>query len=155
MSCNKNKSESDLLNKINPVGYYGEKIKLMNVSSLEKLFSSPTDYLNQSVLVNGEITEVCPMRGCWINVRDRNSDEEIRIKVTDGKIVFPLSAVGFSVKVQGVFSRINFTKKQAVQWKVHLAEEKGEILNPDSVEIKKSDLIEYRINGLGAQIYSL
>ncbi len=95
------------------------------------------------------------MRGCWINVKDNNSDLQIRVKVTDGKIVFPLSAVGSLVKVQGVFSKLEFSKEQAVQWKVHLAEEKGELLNPDSVKLVEADLIEYRINGIGAHIFSI
>ena len=153
--CNKNISENDLLNKKVPFGYYGDKIELKQELGLEKLFDSPDKFLNEEVLISGNITEVCPMRGCWINVKDNNSDLQIRVKVTDGKIVFPLSAVGSSVKVQGVFSKLEFSKEQAVQWKVHLAEEKGELLNPDSVKLVEADLIEYRINGIGAHIFSI
>ena len=153
--CNKNISENDLLNKKVPFGYYGGKIELKQELGLEKLFHSPDKFLNEEVLISGNITEVCPMRGCWINVKDNNSDLQIRVKVTDGKIVFPLSAVGSSVKVQGVFSILEFSKEQAIQWKVHLAEEKGEFLNPDSVKLVEADLIEYRINGIGAHIFSI
>ena len=32
----------------------------------------PNNYLGKNVLVSGEITEVCPMRGCWIDVKDIN-----------------------------------------------------------------------------------
>ena len=117
------------------------------------LINSPNKYLGEDVLVTGEIMEVCPMRGCWINVKDPNSDSNIRVKVTDGQIVFPLSSKGRSVNIQGEFSQLNFTEDQAIKWKVHLAEEKGTTLNPDDIIINQSDLVEYRIIGKGAKIY--
>ena len=70
-------------------------------------------------------------------------------------IVFPLSSVGNKVFVEGEFSKLIFSEDQAKQWKIHLAEEKGQILDPDSVIIKDSDLVEYRIIGKGAEIYPL
>ena len=70
--CNKNISENDLLNKKVPLGYYGDKINLKQELGLEKLFHSPDKFLNEEVLISGNITEVCPMRGCWINVKDNN-----------------------------------------------------------------------------------
>ena len=43
----------------------------------------------------GKILEVCPMRGCWINIGiPKNPQNYIRVKVTDGEIVFPLSSKG-------------------------------------------------------------
>ena len=76
------------------------------------------------------------------------------VKVTDGEIVFPLSAKGKYVDVLGTFTKINFTEEQAKKWKIHLAEEQGIHLIPDEVEITAEDLVEYRINGKGANIYT-
>ena len=154
-SCSSKNSESDLLNKENPIGYYGQKINLTELFNLKELFEYPNKYLGKEVMISGEILEVCPMRGCWINVKDKDNNLQIRVKVIDGKIVFPTSAIGHHVNVQGTFSKLDFTKEQAIKWRVHLAEEKGEILNPDSIKIIDSDLVEYRINGIGAYIYSL
>ena len=39
-----------------------------------------------------------------------------------------------------------------MQWKIHLAEEKGIELTSEDIELDASDLVEYRIKGLGAQI---
>ena len=94
------------------------------------------------------------MRGCWIDIKDPESESNIRVKVTDGEIVFPLSAKGKYVDVQGTFTKINFTEEQAKKWKIHLAEEQGIHLIPDEVEITAKDLVEYRINGKGANIYT-
>jgi hypothetical protein len=153
-SCNKNESEADLLYKVNADGDYGQRITLKIKNEISKLLEAPKVYLGQDVLISGEITEVCPMRGCWINVKDLNTNSNIRVKVTDGKIVFPLSAKGKHVDVQGEFSKLEFTKKQARDWKIHLAEEQGIKLKPKDIEITPEDLVEYRIKGVGANIYT-
>ena len=147
-------SESDLLNKTNPDGNYGNEITLIVNYPIGKLLDSPQTYLGEEVLVSGEITEVCPMRGCWINVKAPETGSNIRVKVTDGKIVFPLSAKGKYVDIQGEFAKLEFTETQARNWKMHLAEEQGITLNPEDINITPEDLVEYRINGTGATIYT-
>ena len=148
-------SEKELLNKKNPIGNYGQIISLEEITDLDILLKTPETFINEEILISGEIIDVCPMRGCWIDVKKLNSDSKIRIKVTDGKIVFPLSSKGKHVNVQGIVKKLELTEQQALNWKIHLAEEKGEILSPDSVIIKKTDLIEYRINGHAAVIYPI
>ncbi len=86
-------------------------------------------------------------------VEDKSSDLSIRVKVTDGEIVFPLSAKDLTVDIQGVFSKLEFSREQAVNWKIHLAEEKGIELASEDVEIIPSDLYEYRIIGKAAKIF--
>ena len=154
IGCNKEISEYDLLHKSDPLGSYGETISLTDVEKIGYLVDNSEKYLNSNVLISGKILEVCPMRGCWINVKDMDSDIDIRVKVTDGEIVFPLSSKGQQVDVQGIFSKLEFSKEQAIKWKVHLAEEKGIKLAPEDVEINPSDLYEYRIIGKAAKIYN-
>ena len=152
--CSQKIDEYDLLNKSNPDGLYGNAITMIDKNKIDNLLNSPNDFLEKTVFVTGEITEVCPMRGCWIDIRDPETKSNIRVKVTDGEIVFPLSSKGKMVDVQGKFTKLTFTKEQAKNWKIHLAEEQGVQLNPDDIEITEDDLIEYRINGVGADIYT-
>jgi len=152
--CNDSQSESDLLHKKNPDGNYGSEIYLREYNLITELFDTPEIYLGDEVLISGEIIEVCPMRGCWINIKETNSDLHIRVKVTDGEIVFPLTSKGKYADVQGKFSKLEFTEEQARQWKIHLAEEKGIHLDSKDIIINPSDLVEYRIIGEGANIYS-
>lgn len=154
IGCNKEISEHDLLHKSDPLGSYGGTISLIDVKRIGYLIDNSEKYLNSNVLISGKILEVCPMRGCWINVKDMDSDIDIRVKVTDGEIVFPLSSKGLQVDVQGIFSKLEFSKEQAIKWKVHLAEEKGIKLAPEDVEINPSDLYEYRIIGKAAKIFN-
>ena len=108
--CTKVESEENLLNKKNPFGSYGALKKESKVITFQELFELPQNYIGKEVALKGMITEVCPMRGCWINVKDEASDLQLRVKVTDGEIVFPLSGVGNKVFVEGEFSKLIFSE---------------------------------------------
>ena len=154
ISCTSTPSEQDLLNKPNPDGYYGKEIELTGKQLIHEIITNENNYLNKDVFISGEILEVCPMRGCWIKIKDKSSDYNLRVKVTDGEIVFPLSSKGKYADIQGIFTKLEFSEEQARKWKIHLAEEKGIKLDFDEVTIDQSDLFEYRIIGHGAKIYS-
>jgi len=94
------------------------------------------------------------MKGCWIEIKDSDSEQIIRVKVQDDVIIFPQDSKEKKVIVNGVFTKIEFTEDQAIKWKIHLAEEKGLKLEESDVTLDSSDLIEYRIKGLGAKIIS-
>ncbi len=131
---------------------FGIEISDNVISPMTELFNNADSYLDKNVVIQGEIIDVCPMRGCWIEVKDFDSEKSIRVKVKDGEIVFPEDSKNKQVLVEGIFSKIDFTEEQAIQWKIHLAEEKGIELTSEDIELDASDLVEYRIKGLGAQI---
>ena len=133
----------------------GIEISNTNISPITELLKNPSDYLGNNVTISGTIVDVCPMMGCWIEVKDFTSEEVIRVKVKDGDIIFPKESKNKEVLVEGVFSKLDFTKEQAIQWKIHLAEEKGVQLFSEDVTLDVSDLVEYRIRGLGAQITTI
>ncbi len=152
LCCKKEPTELDLLNKKNPEGIYGEKFSHQSSYSISEILNSSNNYLNKDVIVSGKIAEVCPMRGCWIELIDNDNALSLRAKVTDGEIVFPLSAKERSVIVKGVFTKLDLSKEQALNWKIHLAEEQGISLDPDSVVLNPEDYYEYRVNCTGAII---
>ena len=133
----------------------GIEISNTDVSSITELLNNPSGYLGNNVTINGTIVDVCPMMGCWIEVKDFTSEEVIRVKVKDGDIIFPKESKNKEVLVEGVFSKLDFTEEQAIQWKIHLAEEKGIQLSSEDITLDASDLVEYRVQGLGAQITTI
>jgi hypothetical protein len=133
---------------------FGIEISNTVISPMKELFNNADGYLDKNVLIQGEIVDVCPMRGCWIEVKDFDSEKSIRVKVKDGEIVFPEDSKNKQVLVEGIFSKLIFTEEQAIKWKIHLAEEKGINLKEEDIKLDASDLVEYRIKGLGAQITS-
>ncbi|MEL0337082.1 MAG: DUF4920 domain-containing protein, partial [bacterium] len=111
-SCNSNDSEQKLLNKTNPSGLYGNMSKTDNLYGVDELIQNKDDYINSIVKVTGLIEEVCPMRGCWLQVSSEDDkSKKIRFKVKDGDIVFPLSSKGRKVVAEGQFSVLSLNTK--------------------------------------------
>ena len=152
-SCDSKNLEQKLLNKSKPSGLYGNMSKTQTVYSVDKLIYNKNDYMNSIVKVEGVIEEVCPMRGCWLQVVGESDYNKIRIKVKDGDIVFPLSSKGRKVVAEGQFSVLKLNEKQAKNWKKHLAAEKGIKIDTASVVLTDSDYFEYRLNTNGAEIF--
>ncbi len=128
--------------------------KIQKVYGVDKLIDNKNDYMNSIVKVEGVIEEVCPMRGCWLQVGgEDNNNKKIRFKVKDGDIVFPLSSKGRKVVAEGQFSVLTLNEKQAKNWKKHLAAEKGIKIDTASIVLTDSDYFEYRLNTNGAEIF--
>lgn len=138
--------EQAALHRADPAGIYGTAPRGTAVPVAQLLASAPT-LEGKRVAVTGTISEVCPMRGCWINLAE--GDKSMRVKVTDGQIVFPLSAQGHTATVHGVLQRIDMSVEEARTFKAHLAEEKGEPFDPASVT---EPMVLWELQGEGAQI---
>ena len=143
-SCNQNYNQS--------ISLYGDDFNYDSIQSIPSLIDNANQFLDKQIVTEGKIVDVCPMKGCWIEIKDSDSDQIIRVKVQDDVIIFPQDSKEKKVIVNGVFTKIEFTEDQAIKWKIHLAEEKGLKLEESDVTLDSSDLIEYRIKGLGAKI---
>ena len=132
-----------------------EKFNSSSAIEISQLINNSETYSNKDIVISGEIVDVCPMKGCWIEVKDFNSNHSVRVKVKDDVIVFPENSKGNHVIASGTFTKIEFSEEKAIQWKMHLAEEKGIILSRENIRLQPSDLVEYRLNGIGAEIINL
>ena len=161
LGCTKNESDQEMtleqskqaekmaIEKENPVGTYGKGISLSEQTLWSKIMEAPEKYEGKQVLLSGTIIEVCPMRGCWVNLSGDKEFETIKIKVKDGEIVFPLSAKGNEALVEGIVEKLELTQKQAINYLAHQAEEKGAEFDSTSVT---GPLTIWRLKGLGAEI---
>jgi RecJ-like exonuclease len=107
----------------------GKGVEIATATPVKALLSDPEKYLGKEVRVEGEITKVCQMQGCWILLKDASSDDPIMVKVNDGEIVFPKDGVG---------------KKVVVQGKLEKAE--------DEAQEEAGSKSPYRIKGSGAEV---
>ncbi|PLX85395.1 MAG: hypothetical protein C0617_04830 [Desulfuromonas sp.] len=128
---------------------YGKGITLTETSKVSEILEHPEAFIGKTVKVRGTVVEVCPKRGCWIELASDRPFEKIQVKVTDGEIVFPMEARGRQATVEGVVQELKLSKEQVIGWKRHLAEEKGETFDPSTVTGGET---VYRIRGLGAAI---
>jgi len=143
-SCNQNYNQS--------ISLYGDDFNYDSIQSIPSLINNANQFLDKQIVTEGKIVDVCPMKGCWIEIKDFDSDKIIRVKVQDDVIIFPQNSKEKKVIVNGIFTKIEFTEDQAIKWKIHLADEKGLKLEESDITLDSSDLIEYRIKGLGAKI---
>ncbi len=127
----------------------GAGLTLNEKTKISDILTDPDSYLNQNVLVEGEILNVCPMMGCWMELKSDNGEGMIKIKVKDGDIVFPVEAVGGYALVEGTVYKIDLTQEEAVDYFEHLAEESGEDFDPSVIT---GPMTIYQIKGLGAEI---
>ena len=117
---------------------------------IAELLAKPADYVGKTVQVKGKITEVCQMMGCWIYVADERGNK-IRVKVNDGEIVFPKDGAGRRVTAEGVFTKQELTREQAIDSAREEAEDSGRKFDPASI---KAGIVIYQIQGTGAVIVS-
>ena len=127
----------------------GAEITLTEKTKISDILADPDAYLGETVLVEGEVLDVCPKMGCWMELKSDEGEGMIKIKVKDGDIVFPVEAVGDYAVVEGTVYKIDLTREEAVNYFEHIAEESGKKFDPSTVS---GPMTIYQIKGLGAEI---
>jgi len=131
---------------------YGAGVTLEETVAIEALLAEPESFVGKSIRVDGVITGVCKMRGCWMKVSDPETGDGVRIKVEDGVIVFPYTAMGNKASAEGVFEAIPVAVEEA-KHKEKAAEQGEDHEACTEGAVKKKDVI-YQIRGTGAVVYS-
>lgn len=127
----------------------GKELTLTEKTKISEIITSPEEFLGKTVLVEGEVLDVCPAAGCWMELKSDDGEGKIKVKVRDGDIVFPMSAKGKKAVVEGTVYKIELTRDEAVEYYKHIAEETGREFDPSTVT---GPVTIYQIRGLGAEI---
>jgi len=69
---------------------------------LPKLLKNPKEFVDNEVLFEGTISEVCQNKGCWMVVGD--GGEHVRVEFKDYGFFVPRESQGKKVKLQGKLS---------------------------------------------------
>ncbi|MEM7050407.1 MAG: DUF4920 domain-containing protein [Acidobacteriota bacterium] len=129
---------------------YGAGVKETETTSIAKIVADPDAFDGKRVRIAGEVLQVCPMEGCWMELQEGEDGDKIRVKVQDGVIVFPASAVGKNAVAEGVVELLPMKREAYVRWLRHLADEQGKEFDEASVGEGPYRLIQVR--GEGAEI---
>lgn len=144
---------------------YGDDLTLKEQTKISEILANPDNYVGKKVLVSGVVTDVCAKRGCWINLASDKEFDKIRVKVTDGEIVFPMDVKGHEALVEGEVYKMEFDADGNLISKTedphvcanHAKEvkEKSEAKSDESCmkeeESKVAEVI-YQIRGIGAVV---
>lgn len=131
---------------------YGAGVTLATPVAIAELLANPGTYLGADVRVDGVVTGVCERRGCWIQVTDPELGKGVRIKVEDGVIVFPPSAMGRKASAQGVFEALPGTAEQHHHDHAGHEDAKGETAH-NCASQEQAAPTRYQIRGTGAVVY--
>lgn len=127
----------------------GAEITLTEKTNISSILDDPESYLDKTVLIEGEVLDVCSMMGCWMELKSDDGEGMIKVKVKDGEIVFPVEAKGKTALVEGTVYKFELTQEKAIDYFEHIAEEKGDTFDPSTIT---GPMTIYQIKGLGAVI---
>ncbi len=128
---------------------FGQGVTLTETVSIDALLANPDAYAGKRVRVEGEVEDVCRMRGCWFAMKGEKPGQTMKFKVTDGLMTFPVSAIGKWAVAEGQVRKMPLTLEQTIKVKEHEAQEQGQPFDPASV---KEAMTLVRLDGLGAVI---
>jgi hypothetical protein len=129
----------------------GEGVTLTETTSVAKILADPDAYVGKKVRIEGKVLDVCPRKGCWMELQEqKEGTASLRVKVDDGVIVFPVTSKGQLAVAEGVVEAIPMTRDKYVAWLEHLAEERGEPF--DASKVGEGPFKIVQIKGTGARL---
>lgn len=129
---------------------YGGGVAVPEATPIAKILADPDAYVGKTVRIEGKVLDVCPMKGCWMELSQEGDGSSLRVKVDDGVIVFPVTAKGKLAVAEGVLEAIPMTRESYVGWMEHLAEERGKTFDASSVGEGPFRILQ--LKGTGARI---
>jgi len=129
---------------------YGDGVDVDEATPILDIVADPDAFIGKTVRIEGTVLEVCPKKGCWIEVGAGGGT--IQVKVEDDVIVFPASAKGRIANAQGEVEAIEMNRDRYVAWLGHVAEEKGEAFDAATADVGDGPYRIIRIRGTGASI---
>lgn len=132
---------------------YGSGVKVAEATPISKILADPDAYVGKTVRIEGKVLDVCPMKGCWMELAGEDGKQSLKVKVDDGVIVFPVTSKGRLAVAEGTVEAIPMTKEKYVAWLEHLAEERGETFDAsDIAALGEGPFRILQLKGTGARI---
>jgi Domain of unknown function (DUF4920) len=129
---------------------FGAGVKLAQATSIDTILANPKEWDGKTVRVEGMITDVCPKRGCWMELAGSEPGHKLKFKVTDGEMVFPMDAKGQRASAEGVIAVKELSLEESKQYAEYQAKEYGKPYDPASIT---GPTLVARLDGTGAVIH--
>jgi hypothetical protein len=124
------------------LAFAGEKIsrgaaidKDAQAVPLTTVLASPAEYTKTPVVVEGVISNACERKGCWMQLKPVDGDQNVRVTFKDYAFFVPLDSKGMKARAEGVTTVKKLSKQEAD----HLEEEGAKLKrNEDGSAIEVS-----------------
>ena len=90
---------------------FGKPLSSKKALSLQEALQQPSKYQNQKVLLEGKISDVCQMKGCWLMLSD--GERAIRIKFEGYSFFVPKDSRGKKVRAEGLLRQETLSEEMA------------------------------------------
>ncbi len=98
---------------------FGEGLTLNRIADFGDVLHHPESYAGQRVLIRARVYDVCQKKGCWMVLRD--GDSQVRVRFKDYGFFVPKDCTGQLAYVEGVVKAEKISEKTAR----HYAKESG------------------------------
>lgn len=129
---------------------FGAGVKLAQATPIDTILANPKEWNGKTVRVEGMIVDVCPKRGCWMELAGDKPGVKLKFKVTDGEMVFPMDAKGQRASAEGVISVKELSIEDSKQYAEYQAKEYGKPYDPASIT---APTVIAQLDGTGAVIH--
>ncbi len=129
--------------------HFGDAVDKNKLIKISTLMEKPDDYLSSPVTIEGTVVGVCQKRGCWMSIASDKRFQNLRIKVNDGDMVFPMTAKGSKAFATGMLTKNQLTLSESKRLLAHRAQKNGEAFDEASV---KQAIATYQLVPTGVTI---
>src|SRR5690349_15231218 len=129
---------------------YGTGVTLTETTSIREILARPDDFVGKKVRIEGPVLDVCPMKGCWMELGAASKEggpASLRIKVEDGVIAYPVTAKGKLAVAEGTVGALRMPRTQDVDGLAPGAVERGGKVDPASVGEGPFGILQLRSPG--------
>ena len=82
------------------VQHFGEAFTVEDVTAAATLLTTPADYVDKNIRVEGRVTDVCQKAGCWLVLAE--GDKSIRVLTKAHKFFVAKDSTGQTCRIEGV-----------------------------------------------------
>lgn len=128
---------------------FGGGADMKKVVSVDTILETPKTFMQKPVTIKGTIVKVCRKRGCWMTLAADKKYESLTVKVPDGQMVFPMSAMGKTAYATGQLTANELDLEKTRDYLAHQAKEAKQAFDPASVT---TAMTVYRLTPHGVTI---
>jgi len=101
--------------------HFGETVTADNAMEFDALLAKMNEADSVQAKVKAKVTEVCQMKGCWMNITSEGKNEEVFVQFKDYGFFMPKDIAGRQVIMEGYA----FREMTSVEDLRHFAEDEG------------------------------